>query len=120
VSSCLNLKTQPHRPMSSTPTTFDGPHDSAFDVVEDKERAASMKIRSKLAIRLTSYIEEAGYTQSQAATDLKVDQSRISRLLNGRISDFTIDALVNMCSNANINVDVMFDEEGGVYAGHPE
>jgi len=106
--------------MSSNETVFNGPYDSAFDVIKDKERAASMKIRSKLAIRLSSYIKEKEYTQEEAAKHLKVDQSRISRLLNGRISDFTIDALINMCHHASINVDVMFDEADGLHAGHPE
>ncbi|HHP7238363.1 helix-turn-helix domain-containing protein, partial [Longibacter sp.] len=100
--------------MKPTETTFDGPYDSAFDVIKDKERAASMKIRSKLAVRLTAHIKEEGYTQSVAAEELKVDQSRISRLLNGRISGFTIDALIDMCHHAGINVDVIFDEEDGL------
>ena len=105
--------------MSSNEVTFSGPYDSAFDVIEDRERAANMKVRSKLANRLTARIEENDLDQKQAAAHLKVDQSRVSRLLNGHISDFTIDALINMCYHAGINVDVIFDEED-VYTRRPE
>ena len=69
-----------------------------------------MKIRAKLMDRLIDYIEEHELTQQEAAERFGVRQPRVSYLLNGKISKFTIDALINMCSHAGLEVDVTFDE----------
>jgi predicted XRE-type DNA-binding protein len=95
----------------TTDSSFDGPYDSAFDILEDEDRVANLKIRSKIANRLYSMIEDNEYSQAAAAERLGVDQSRVSRLLRGQISGFTIDALVNMCHHAGIKVNVMFDPD---------
>ena len=89
---------------------FDGPYDSPFDLNEDPGRAGNLKMRSKLINFLAGYIERKGFEQTGAADHFGVSQGRISELLNGRISKFTIDYLVNMCSHAGIEVDVSFDE----------
>jgi predicted XRE-type DNA-binding protein len=88
---------------------FNGPYETAFDALEDPDRAANLKVRSKLMSRLTSYIREEELTQEEAAERLEVSQPRISFLTNGKISKFTIDYLLNMCIRAGIEVDVVFD-----------
>lgn len=88
---------------------FDGPYESAFDALEGKGRAANLKVRSKFMNRLADYVEEHGLTQEEASRRFEVDQSRVSHLLNGRISKFTIDYLLNMCESVGIEVDVSFD-----------
>lgn len=87
---------------------FNGPYESAFDVLEDPDRATNLKVRSKLMRRLDDYLREEGLTQEEAADRLNVPQSRISFLVNGKISKFTIDYLLNMCTRAGIEVDVTF------------
>ncbi|PSQ86907.1 MAG: transcriptional regulator [Bacteroidetes bacterium QS_3_64_15] len=87
---------------------FSGPYESAFDVLEDPDRTANLKVRSKLMRRLDDYLREEGLTQEEAADRLNVPQSRISFLVNGKISKFTIDYLLNMCTRAGIEVDVTF------------
>ena len=72
------------------------------------DRAANLKVRSKLMRRLDDYLREEGLTQEEAADRLNVPQSRISFLVNGKISKFTIDYLLNMCTRAGIEVDVTF------------
>ena len=59
--------------------------------------------------RLEAYIAEHELTQKEAAERMGVPQSRISLLVNGRISKFTIDYLLNMCTRVGIAVDVTFD-----------
>ena len=93
----------------STEPTFNGPYKSAFDVLEDLDRAANLRVRSKLMSRLDDYIQERGLTQEEAAERLEVPQSRVSFLVNGRISKFTIDYLLNMCTRAGIETDLVFD-----------
>jgi predicted XRE-type DNA-binding protein len=88
---------------------------SVFDAIASPDRAANLKIRAKLMDRLIEYIEDNDLSQTEAGEVFGVGQPRISYLTNGRISKFTIDALINMCNAAGIEVDVSFD---GAHAGH--
>lgn len=89
--------------------TFDGPYDSPFDFYKDPDRAGNLKVRSKLINLLADYIDRKGFNQTEAAEHFGVSQSRISELLNGRISKFTTDYLINMCSRVGIEVTITFD-----------
>ena len=90
-------------------TQFDGPYDSAFDVSGDPDRAGNLKVRTQLMHLLRDYIDEKGFKQKEAANHFGVPQSRLSQLVNGRISTFTLDYLINMCSRAGIEVKITFD-----------
>ena len=68
----------------------------------DKERSYSLKIRAGLMNELIAFIEQNNFTQMQAAERMGVQQGRISLLLNGKISKFTIDALADMQDRAGI------------------
>jgi predicted XRE-type DNA-binding protein len=93
---------------------FTGPYDSAFDVLDDRNQAANLNVRAQFMSRLADYIEEENLTQTEAGKRLGVHQSRISHLLNGHISMFTVDALIRMCDHAGIPVTVSF---GDAHAG---
>ena len=97
------------------PTEFDGPFETAFEVHDDDTRSANLRVRARLMDHLNEYIQEKDLTQEEAAEHFDVPQSRISLLVNGRISKFTIDYLVNMCSRAGIEVNLSFGKAG---AGH--
>lgn len=90
-------------------TEFDGPFETAFEIYDDT-RSANLKVRARLMDHLNDYIQAQDLTQQQAAEHFGVPQSRISLLVNGRISKFTIDYLINMCSRAGIEVDVRLGE----------
>jgi predicted XRE-type DNA-binding protein len=98
----------------SDETEISGPYERAFDALDDEHRAASLMVKSVLANRLMDHIEEQGYTQTQAAEAFGIDQPRVSLLVNGRISKFTIDYLINMCEEAGVNWDINREE---AYAG---
>ncbi len=68
--------------------------------------AENLRIRAKMMMALTGYIQERKITQSHAARIMGVSQPRISDLLRGKIGLFTIDALVNMVTAAGMKVDV--------------
>jgi predicted XRE-type DNA-binding protein len=68
--------------------------------------AENLRIRAKMMMALTRYIEERKITQSRAAKVMGVSQPRISDLVRGKIGLFTIDALVNMLTAAGLKVDV--------------
>jgi predicted XRE-type DNA-binding protein len=80
------------------------------------DRGANLKVRARLMDRLNAYVEEEGLTQEQAAGRFDVGQPRVSYLMNGRISKFTIDALLNMCTAAGIEVQVSFPGAGAAGA----
>lgn len=80
------------------------------------DRAANLKVRACLMDRLIDYVQEEGLNQTEAAKRLGVPQPRISYLMNGKISKFTIDFLLNMCSAAGIDVEVNFP---GAKTRHP-
>lgn len=72
---------------------------SVFDAVADTvDEAANLKARSGLARQITSAFKERGWTQEEAAHHCRVTQPRISDLMNGRLSKFSLDALVNIAS----------------------
>ena len=68
--------------------------------------AENLRIRAKLMVALTGYIQERRITQSRAAKTMGVSQPRISDLMRGKIGLFTIDTLVNMVTAAGLKVDI--------------
>jgi len=68
--------------------------------------AENLRIRAKMMMALTGYIQERKITQSRAARVMGVSQPRISDLVRGKIGRFTIDTLVNMVTAADLKVDV--------------
>ena len=62
------------------------------------EEAANLRVRAELMDKITAIIEERGWTQTEAAGHCGVTQPRINDLLRGRISRFSLDALVNIAS----------------------
>ena len=72
---------------------------SVWDAIADTpEEAANLRVRSELMDKITALIEENGWTQVEAAGRCGVTQPRISDLLRGRISRFSLDALVNIAA----------------------
>jgi predicted XRE-type DNA-binding protein len=81
---------------------------SVFDALADTpQEAANMRARAQLVRQITSAIKERGWTQAAAATHCGVTQPRINDLLNGRVSRFSLDALVNIASAlGEVNVEL--------------
>jgi len=71
-------------------------YDSPFHVTHDDEVASKMAMKVDLSIMITNLIREQGWTQSEAADNLNMHQSRISELANAKIEKFTIDAMFDM------------------------
>jgi len=62
---------------------------------------------------LCKFIETEGLTQADAAKRLKVSQSRISDLTRGKISRFSLDALVNMVTDAGVEINIRIKSPSG-------
>lgn len=79
--------------------------DNVFeDVGFEAEEAANLRIRADLLLDLREYIRTRGWTQAEAAAFFGETQPRISNLLKGEISRFSIDKLINMLARAGIRV----------------
>ena len=65
----------------------------------------NLRLRSQMMTVLRKFIEKEGLTQAGAAARLKVTQPRISDLTRGKISRFSLDSLVNMLTDAGLQVD---------------
>lgn len=65
----------------------------------------NLRIRSEMMTALRKFIEKEGLTQADAANRLKVSQPRVSDLTRGKISRFSLDTLVNMLTDAGLEVD---------------
>ena len=70
------------------------------------EEAANLKVRTDLMLDLRRYIQDRGWTQAEAATFFGETQPRISNLLKGEISRFSIDKLINLLARAGLEVQV--------------
>jgi predicted XRE-type DNA-binding protein len=90
--------------MESTEVTKAG--DVFADLGFPAAEAKNLRIRAELMTALRKLIEKRGWTQAEAAERLKVSQPRVSDLTRGKISRFSLDALINMLTDAGMDVDV--------------
>jgi predicted XRE-type DNA-binding protein len=74
------------------------------DMGFSKAEAENLRLRSQLMRQIDAYYRESGMTQTAAARVLGLTQPRLNALLKGRLSQFSLDALVNIASNAGMNV----------------
>jgi predicted XRE-type DNA-binding protein len=83
---------------------------SVWDAIADTpEEAANLRVRSELMDKIAELVEKNGWTQLEAAQRCGVTQPRISDLLRGRISRFSLDALVNIATALGCRVHVEFE-----------
>ena len=72
---------------------------SVWDAIADTpEQAANLRARAELMRQISAIVKESGWTQAEAACRCGVTQPRINDLLRGRVSRFSIDALVNIAT----------------------
>ncbi len=78
-------------------------YQSVWDAIADSPgEAANLKLRSQLMDILADYIRSEGITQKEAALRFGIPRSRVSELINDKISKFTIDKLVNMAARVGL------------------
>ena len=70
-----------------------------WDAIADTpEKAANLRARSQLMRQITAIVKESNWTQSEAAQRCGVTQPRMNDLLQGRVSRFSLGALVNIAT----------------------
>ena len=83
---------------------------SVWDALADTpEQAANLQARADLMRQLAELIQAAGWKQVEAAERCGVTQPRINDLLRGRVSRFSLDALVNIATALGRRVSMELD-----------
>lgn len=81
---------------------------SSGNVFADLElpNAEERLLKAQLAVQIRRFIEQKGWTQSEAAEVIGLDQPKVSNLLRGRLSGFSVDRLLNVLNRLGHNVEV--------------
>ena len=80
---------------------------SVWDAIADTpEQAANLRARAELMQQLAAFVKRQEWTQAETASHCGVTQPRINDLLRGRVSRFSLDALVNISTALGCRVRV--------------
>lgn len=72
---------------------------SVWDALADTpEEAANLRARAELMRQIAAIVKESGWTQAEGARRCGITQPRMNDLLRGRVSRFSLDALVNIAT----------------------
>jgi predicted XRE-type DNA-binding protein len=81
--------------------------DNVWDAITDTPgEAANLRARAELMRQIAAFVKKQGWTQVEAARHCGVTQPRINDLLRGRVSRFSLDALVNISTALGCRVRV--------------
>ncbi|MBL8210526.1 MAG: XRE family transcriptional regulator [Bryobacterales bacterium] len=72
-------------------------------------QAANLRARAELKRQIAGFVRKQQWTQVEAAQRCGVTQPRINDLLRGRVSRFSLDALVNISAALGCRVRVDLD-----------
>ena len=80
---------------------------SVWDAIADTpEQAANLRARAELMQQIAAIVEGNAWKQAEAARRCGVTQPRMNDLLRGRVSRFSLDALVNIATAIGCRVHV--------------
>lgn len=80
-------------------------YNDVWDALSDTpEEAENMKIRSGLMMAISDRLENLDGTQAAQAKRLGITRPRLDDLLQGRINNFSLDALVTIAINAGLKI----------------
>ncbi|AJG19612.1 helix-turn-helix domain-containing protein [Cupriavidus basilensis] len=83
---------------------------SVWDAIADTpEQAANLCARAELMQQIAAIIKSNDWKQADAASHCGVTQPRINDLLRGRVSRFSLDALVNIATALGRRVHIELD-----------
>ena len=68
-------------------------------------------LKAQLAIQIRRFIEAKGWTQTEAAEAVGLDQPKVSHLLRGRLAGFSVDRLLSILNRLGHSVEVRISAE---------
>ena len=82
-------------------------HASVWDAISDTpEQSANLRMRAELMQQIAAIVKAGAWTQTEAAARCGVTQPRMNDLMRGRLSRFSLDALVNMAAACGARVEI--------------
>jgi len=83
---------------------------SVFDAITDTPaQSANLQARAELMRQIAAIIQANGWTQTEAANHCSITQPRLNDLVKGKISKFSLDALLNIASSLGLRVHITLD-----------
>ncbi|MDD2609364.1 MAG: helix-turn-helix transcriptional regulator [Giesbergeria sp.] len=79
-----------------------------LDLGFDPAEAEVMKLRAQVMIRTAQQLKAQGWTQAEAARHLGITQPRVSRLIKGKVEDFSLDMLLMLANRAGLHPQLQF------------
>ena len=64
------------------------------------------ELKARLVSQIHQFIQDKGWTQTQAAEVLGLDQPKVSKLLRGRLAEFSVERLLTMLNRLGHDVEV--------------
>jgi predicted XRE-type DNA-binding protein len=84
--------------------------DNVWDALADTPgEAANLQAKTELMHQIVARIKATNLTQAEAARHCGITQPRLNDLLRGRISRFSLDALVNIAASIGYKVHIELD-----------
>ena len=72
---------------------------SVWDAIADTpEQAANLRTRSELMRQINAIVKDSGWTSTEAAQRCGLTVPRMLDLLDGRVSQFSLDALIDIAT----------------------
>jgi predicted XRE-type DNA-binding protein len=72
---------------------------SVWDAIADTpEQAANLRTRSELMRQINAIVKDSGWTPTEAAQRCGLTGPRMLDLLDGRVSQFSLDALIDIAT----------------------
>lgn len=90
------------------PQAFGSVWDATSDTLSEAEH---MKVRSALMTQIVDRIKRRNLSQVDAAKLCQVTQPCMSDLIQGRISKFSLDALINIAASAGLHIRIEVQED---------
>lgn len=85
---------------------------NVWDALSDTPgEAENLRLRSQLLCRINEHITSCGWSQKTTAESLGLTQPRVSDVVTGKISKFSLDALVNIGAQVSVRLKVATEVE---------
>ncbi len=82
-------------------------YDSVWDAISDTPyESANMRAKSELMTQIVSSIKKKNLTQAESSQQCGITQPRMNDLLRGRLSKFSLDALVNIATSIGLRIHI--------------
>lgn len=75
------------------------------------EQAPQTLLKSRLAQRLTNVIKTKGLTRSEVAAVLGIDQPKVSKILSGRLREFSTDRLFRFLNALDQDIQIVITDK---------